>query len=112
MSGLQHCLVSGCKGVAVIGTVLCGPCSEPRPWAPLKEVPVPSAQIVDAVINPSHYNKVPGVECIQVTQHFNFNVGNAIKYLWRANHKGSYEQDLLKAKQYIDFELARVRGGK
>lgn len=43
----------------------------------------------DNVNSPKHYNADPsGVECIQITRHRNFNVGNAIKYLWRAGLKG------------------------
>jgi len=53
---------------------------------------------------------VPGVECIQVVQHFNFNVGNAIKYLWRHTEKGNAIQDLKKAIQYIEFEIQRIEG--
>ena len=68
--------------------------------------------IKDAVEHPSHYaDVVPGIECIQVTQHFNFNRGNAIKYLWRAGNKNPEKEieDLQKARQYIDFEIARVK---
>ena len=64
----------------------------------------------DPVRAPSHYRQLPGrIECIAVTQHFNFNRGNAIKYIWRAEHKGKEEQDLEKAKQYIEFEIDRIR---
>lgn len=66
----------------------------------------------DVVNHPSHYTDVvPGVECIQVTEHFGFLRGNAIKYLWRAGSKGDPEQDLLKAKWYIDRELANLEAG-
>ena len=68
--------------------------------------------IKDAVEHPPHYaDVVPGIECIQVTQHFNFNRGNAIKYLWRAGNKNPEKEieDLQKARQYIDFEIARVK---
>ena len=35
--------------------------------------------------HPEHYTKhKSGVECIEITQHFNFNKGNALKYIWRA----------------------------
>jgi Protein of unknwon function (DUF3310) len=62
----------------------------------------------DPVNHPKHYTSHPsGVECIQVTEHFNFCIGNAIKYLWRAGEKGEYVQDLQKAKWYIDRELTR-----
>lgn len=61
------------------------------------------------VQHPSHYNgQVPDIECIQVVQWFNFNIGNAIKYLWRHQAKGNPIQDLEKAKQYIDFEIDRL----
>ena len=70
------------------------------------------AQIVkEAVRHPNHYCWHPTCECIEVTQHFNFNLGNVIKYVWRAGApvpKESVIQDLQKAKQYIDFELKRL----
>lgn len=63
----------------------------------------------DLVNHPGHYTDVvPGIECIQVTQHFNFNRGNAIKYLWRAGAKGDAVEDLRKAAKYIEFEIARL----
>lgn len=63
----------------------------------------------DAVNHPQHYTSHPsGVECIQVTEHMGFCVGNAIKYLWRAGLKGSTVEDLKKARWYIDREIARL----
>jgi hypothetical protein len=63
----------------------------------------------DPVNHPTHYTNHPsGVECIQVTQHMNFCIGNAMKYLWRAGNKGDYIEDLRKAKWYIEQEIARV----
>ena len=63
----------------------------------------------DAVNHPGHYaDTVPGIECIDVAQHFNFNRGNAIKYLWRAGAKGDELEDLCKAAKYIEFEIKRV----
>lgn len=62
----------------------------------------------DPVNHPPHYNGHPsGVECIVVVEHMSFNVGNAIKYLWRADLKGSPSQDLEKARWYIDREIQR-----
>jgi len=59
-------------------------------------------------INPSHYRSHPsGTECIQITEHFNFCIGNAIKYLWRAGLKGDALEDLKKARWYIDRESQR-----
>lgn len=64
----------------------------------------------DPVNHPSHYCSHPsGVECIQVVEHMTFNVGNAIKYLWRAGLKdvAPQLQDLEKARWYIDREIQR-----
>jgi hypothetical protein len=41
----------------------------------------------------------------------NFNLGNAIKYIWRSGEKGDTVNDLKKARWYIDRELQRI-GGK
>lgn len=63
----------------------------------------------DAVNNPPHYNSHPsGVECITVTEHFSFCLGNAIKYLWRAGLKGDALEDLKKARWYIEREISRL----
>lgn len=62
----------------------------------------------DPVTAPVWYRSNPsGVECIQITSHMNFCIGNAVKYLWRADLKGDGDEDLRKARQYIDFELER-----
>ena len=64
--------------------------------------------MIDNVKHPKHYTSHPsGIECIQVTQHMNFCIGNAMKYLWRADLKNDAIEDLEKAKQYIDFEIER-----
>ena len=63
----------------------------------------------DPVNHPKHYISHPsGVECIEVTEHFNFNKGNAIKYIWRSADKGKEVEDLRKARWYIDREIARI----
>lgn len=62
----------------------------------------------DPVNHPTHYTNHPsGIECIQVTEHFNFCIGNAIKYLWRNGLKdgNSNIQDLKKAIWYINREI-------
>ena len=59
-------------------------------------------------INPDHYRSHPsGVECIQITEHMGFNLGNAVKYIWRADLKGNAIQDLEKARWYVDREIAK-----
>lgn len=69
----------------------------------------------DPVKHPSHYTSHPsGVECIAITEHYNFCLGNAIKYLWRAGLKQSTDpvQDLEKAAWYIQREIMRLKGLK
>lgn len=63
------------------------------------------------VEHPDHYNWLPGVECLSVVQWFNFNVGNAIKYLWRYGRKDPEKaiEDLEKARMYIDLEIDRIK---
>lgn len=62
----------------------------------------------DPINHPKHYTSHPsGIECIQVTEHMSFNVGNAMKYLWRADEKGALIQDLQKAVWYIQREIQR-----
>ena len=74
---------------------------------------------IDMVNHPSHYTSDPsGVEAIEITRHRNFNVGNAIKYLWRAGLKEDASKDMLqkqvedlrKAVFYINDEIARLTG--
>lgn len=74
---------------------------------------------IDMVNHPKHYTSDPsGVECIEVTRHRNFNIGNAIKYLWRAGLKESVGKDTLqkqvedlrKAVFYINDEITRLTG--
>jgi hypothetical protein len=63
---------------------------------------------VDMVNHPPHYTGHPsGVECITITRHMGFNLGNAVKYIWRADLKGSSIEDLEKAAWYIADEIAK-----
>ena len=65
----------------------------------------------DMVNYPPHYTSDPsGVECIDITRHRNYNIGNAIKYLWRAGLKSedAHIQDLQKAIFYINDEIKRI----
>ncbi len=62
-------------------------------------------------INPTHYKSHPsGIECITITEHMGFNLGNAVKYIWRADLKANTIEDLKKARWYLDREIAK-RGG-
>lgn len=64
----------------------------------------------DPVNHPSHYTSHPsGVECIDITEHMNFCLGNAVKYIWRAGLKSSDPvEDLEKARFYIEREISRL----
>ena len=67
----------------------------------------------DNVNHPKHYNSHPsGVECIEITEHMTFCLGNAMKYIWRASLKGKEVEDLRKARWYIDREISRILNEK
>lgn len=60
----------------------------------------------DAVNNPAHYTSHPsGVECLDVTRHMSFNLGNATKYIWRCDLKKDAIEDLRKAIFYLNDEI-------
>lgn len=66
-------------------------------------VPPMAPSMVD---HPPHYLGHPsGIECIQVTEHMTFCLGNAVKYIWRAGLKGDAKEDLQKAVWYIQREI-------
>lgn len=69
----------------------------------------------DVVKSPSHYantGKIQPIECIN-DHNLNFNRGNVIKYVSRAGHKDPNKEleDLEKARQYLDFEINRLKFG-
>jgi hypothetical protein len=69
-----------------------------------------SNSVSNSVNHPKHYTKHPsGVECIQITEHMGFNLGNALKYIWRCDLKQNAIEDLEKAKWYIEREIAKRR---
>lgn len=83
--------------------------------ASIKRHPAGKAITHDVINHPAHYTSDPsGVECIQITRHRNFNIGNAIKYLWRAGLKdgNSNVQDLKKAVWYLTDEIRRIEAGE
>ena len=66
----------------------------------------------DNVNHPKHYTSHPsGVEVIEITEHLNFCLGNAVKYILRCDLKGKPIEDLRKARWYIDREISRRVGG-
>lgn len=68
----------------------------------------------DPVNKPKHYTSSSAkcsdcgasIECIQVTETMSFTMGNALKYIWRADMKNGIE-DLEKSRWYLDREIAR-----
>lgn len=75
----------------------------------------------DMVNSPKHYTSHPsGIECIEITRHYDFDIGNAIKYLWRAGLKADSNmnpvdkqiQDLEKAIWYINDEIKQLKQKK
>ena len=62
----------------------------------------------DNIEHPKHYTSHPsGIECIAVTRHMGFNLGNAVKYIWRADLKNDAIEDLKKAVWYLMDEIEK-----
>lgn len=68
--------------------------------------PEPPRRTTDPVNSPDHYRWLP-IETIEITEHFSFTLGNVLKYVMRADHKGKPLEDLKKARWYLDREIAR-----
>lgn len=64
-------------------------------------------------INPNHY-QTSSIECIDIAENMNFNMGNALKYIWRAGKKDESKlvEDLQKAMWYIEREINRLERDK
>ena len=62
----------------------------------------------DAVNHPAHY-KVGGIETIDFIEAkgLNYNLGNVVKYITRSDHKNNREEDLKKARWYLDREIMK-----
>lgn len=74
---------------------------------------------LEPVVHPEHYfhrGECKGcgtpIECIDVVQTMGFNLGNTVKYVWRAGQKDPAKtvEDLRKAREYLDFEIERLGG--
>ncbi len=76
--------------------------------------------VEEAVNHPKHYtsgaakcsNCGTPIECIDVVEHLNFNLGNCVKYIWRAGLKGKLLEDLKKSQFYITREILRLTKDK
>jgi hypothetical protein len=63
---------------------------------------------MSTVNHPDHYNQHPaGIECIDIIEEFPFNIGTAMKYLWRCGLKDGAIEDLEKAAWYVEREIQR-----
>lgn len=73
------------------------------------------ANETEHVHHPKHYNSLNAkcevcksqIECITVVRELNFNLGNAIKYIWRCEDKGETINDLKKAVWYLQDEIEK-----
>lgn len=65
-------------------------------------------KVVDNVNHPAHY-KVGGIETIDFIEakELGYNLGNVIKYITRADHKGHAYEDLCKARWYLNREISK-----
>jgi hypothetical protein len=88
------------------GTISC-PGRGEKHFCPVSEHLTP---VADKIAHPPHYLAHPsGVECIQITEHMNFCLGNAVKYIWRAGLKSDDPvEDLKKAIWYLNREIERL----
>lgn len=73
-------------------------------------------QLGDKINHPTHYKsdaKCSGcnknIECIDVTETMSFNLGNALKYIWRSGKKDNLLEDLKKARWYLDREINKEK---
>lgn len=66
---------------------------------------------IDNVNHPAHY-KVGGIETIEFIEakKLGYNLGNVIKYITRADHKGNAYEDLCKARWYLNREISKYLG--
>lgn len=63
----------------------------------------------DNVNHPSHYTaNLSGIETIEITEKLGFCLGNAVKYISRADRKWDRVEDLKKASWYITREATRA----
>ncbi len=76
------------------------------------------AQQESSVNHPKHYYQHPsGIECIDIVRHYDFNIGNVIKYIWRAglkheegmNDRDKQIEDMEKAMFYLKDEIEMLK---
>ena len=65
--------------------------------------------VAEAVDHPSHYifGPIEVIDAIEAWE-LGFHLGNVVKYVARAAHKGEQLADLKKARWYLDREIGRL----
>lgn len=82
---------------------------KPERLAKAAEKSVPKPSHGDSIMHPDHYAAGRKYEPVKVIEdwNLNFNLGNVVKYVSRADRKGDALKDLRKAKTYLEFEISR-----
>ena len=83
--------------------------TQDREWQPPEVLPVPEVPTVDNVNHPPHY-KTGGIETIDFIEakDLGYHLGNVIKYVTRAKHKGTELEDLKKAQWYLERAIMKL----
>jgi hypothetical protein len=85
------------------GTLTMSTSSQPITLGAVQEI------TADPVNHPPHY-KTGGIETIDFieSKELNYRLGNVIKYITRADHKGNRAEDLKKALWYLQREIEKA----
>lgn len=83
--------------------------TEDKEWQPPELLPMPDVRVVDNVNHPPHY-KTGGIETIDFIEakDLGYHLGNVIKYVTRAKHKGTELEDLKKAQWYLERAIMQL----
>jgi hypothetical protein len=92
---------------AQMSLALFGDAPKKRGRPPLKSSP--KKEVKDNVNHPAHY-KMGGIETIDFLEakNLNYNLGNVVKYITRADYKGNKIEDLKKAQWYLNREVSKL----
>lgn len=109
---VKHTMVTKAKNLPVTGA---GDVFEleKQKWVAVEPMTSNTSTKTDNVNHPAHY-KVGGIETIDFIEakQLSYHLGNVIKYITRAGHKGNELEDLHKARWYLNREIARREGAK
>jgi hypothetical protein len=112
-AGLEHEFVSGHVGFVTDIDRGADVEVDGKWWVHPKDLELLAAEATsEQVDHPPHYTWLKGIEVIDITEQLTFTMGNIIKYVLRADHKGKPIEDLRKARFYLDREIARREKGE